>query len=133
MILDCLTIGSEVFARWNSNKKPTRYFHGYITKVRKTSVEVSPSGSYGAKVNEIQELPRAEKYSVIRDKKSKPAEIKIESEIITASEDKVGFSKGKVKQKFNTWYGVELDDGKKIWSKAHDIRLLRSPVYCDRE
>ncbi|KAL9989269.1 hypothetical protein ACROYT_G003802 [Oculina patagonica] len=130
---DCLTIGSEVFARWNSVNKHTRYFHGYITKVRKTSVEVAPSGKHGAKVSEIDELPRAKEYYVIRDRESKPADIKIGSEVIAASADNVGFSQGKLTQKFNTWYGVELGNGEKIWSKAHDIRLLTSPVYCDRE
>jgi len=129
----CLTIGSEVFARWNSVKEHTRYFHGFITKVRKTSVEVSPSGKHGAKVNEIAERPRAKQFYVIIDKKSKPVEIKLGSEVIVASKDNFGFSKGKVTQKFVTWYGVELGNGEKVWSKARDIRLLRTPVYCDRE
>lgn len=133
IISDCLTVGSEVFARWNSVNKHTRYFHGYITKVRKTSVEVSPSGRHGARINEINELPRAKQYYVIRDKKSKPAEINIGSEVIAASADNVGFSQGKVTRNFNMWYGIELGNGKEIWSKAHDIRLLRIPVYCDRE
>lgn len=129
---DCLTIGSEVFARWNSVKQHTRYFHGFITKVRETSVEVSPSGEHGAKVNEIVERPRAKQFYVIIDKKSKPAEIKLGSEVIVASKDNFG-SQGKVTQKFVTWYGVQLGNGEKVWSKAHDIRLLRTPVYCDRE
>lgn len=133
IISDCLTIGSEVLARWNSVKEHTRYFHGFITKVRKTSVEVSPSGKDGAKVNEIVERPRAKQFYVIIDKKSKPAEIKLGSEVIVASKDNYGFSQGKITQKFVTWYGVELGNGEKVWSKAHDIRLLRPPVYCDRE
>ncbi|XP_020615812.1 CUB and sushi domain-containing protein 3-like isoform X2 [Orbicella faveolata] len=130
---DCLTIGSEVFAHWNSVKEHTRFFHGFITKVRKTSVEVSPSGKHGAKVNEIVERPRAKQFYVIIDKKSKPTEIKLGSEVIVASKDNLGFSQGKVTQKFVTWYGVQLGNGEKVWSKAHDIRLLRAPVYCDRE
>lgn len=134
IISDCLTIGSEVFARWNSVNQHTRYFHGFITKVRETSVEVSPSGKHGAKVNEIVERPRANKqFYVISDKKSKPAEIKVGSEVIVASKDNFGFSQGKVTQKFVTWYGVQLGNGKKVWSKAHDIRLLRTPIYCDKE
>ena len=70
---------------------------------------------------------------MIRDKKSKPAEIKIGSEVIAASADNVGFSQGKVTRNFNMWYGIELGNGEEIWSKARDIRLLRIPVYCDRE
>ena len=133
VISGCLTIGSEVFARWNSVKEHTRYFHGFITKVRKTSVEVSPSGKHGAKVNEVVERPRAKQFYVIIDKKSKPVEIKLGSEVIVASKDNFGFSKGKVTQEFVTWYGVQLGNGEKVWSKASDIRLLRTPVYCDRE
>ena len=122
-----------MFARWNNINKHTRYFHGFITKIRKTSVEVTPSGNHGAIVSEIVELPRAEKHYVIIDKQSKPSEIRTGAEIIVASDDRVGFSQGKVTQKFATWYGVKLGNGKKIWSKARDIRLLKSPVYCDRE
>jgi len=129
----CLTIGSEVFARWNSVNKHTRYFHGFITKVRKTSVEVTASGNHGARVNGIVELPRAEKQYVIMDKKSKPSEIITGAEVIVASEDRIGFSQGKVTRKFATWYEIELGNGKNVWSKARDIRLLKSPVYCDRE
>ncbi|KAJ7383495.1 hypothetical protein OS493_027659 [Desmophyllum pertusum] len=128
---DCLTFGSEVFARWHSVN--TRYFHGYVTKVRETSIEVSPSGKHGSKVNDIVEWPRAKEYNVIRDKKSKSAEIRIGSEVIVPSMDNIGFSQGKVTQKFVTWYGVELGNGEKIWSKAHDIRLLKKPIYCDKE
>lgn len=134
IISDCLTIGSEVFARRNSVNQHTRYFHGFITKVRETSVEVSPSGKHGAKVNEIVQRPRANKqFYVIIDKKSKPAEIKVGSEVIVASKDNFGFSQGKVTQKFVTWYGVQLGNGEKVWSKAHDIRLLRTPIYCDKQ
>ena len=131
----CLAVGSEVFARWSSFKKHTRYFHGFITKIRKTSVEVTPSGSHGARVNDIQELPRAEKHYVVIDIKSKPAEITTGAEVIVASEDDIGFSQGKVGRILGEalWFEVELGTGKNVWRKADDIRLLKSPVYCDRE
>lgn len=96
-------------------------------------MEVTPSGDHGARVNDIVELPRAEKYFVIVDKKSKPADITAGSEVIVASSDGIGFSQGKVMQKFFTWYDIELGNGDKLWREASKIRILKSPVYCDRE
>lgn len=96
-------------------------------------MEVTPSGNHGARVNSIMELPRAEKRYVILDRQSKPAEIRTGAEVIVASDDRIGFSQGKVTQTFSTWYGVELGNGKKVWSKARDIRLLKGLIYCDRE
>lgn len=122
-----------MFARWNTINKHTRYFHGFITKIRKTSVEVTPSGNHGARVDKIVELPRAEKLYVMIDKQSNPSDIRIGAEVIVSSDDRIGFSQGKVTQKFATFYGVELGNGSKVWKKATDIRLLKSPVYCDRE
>ncbi|XP_068694975.1 sushi, von Willebrand factor type A, EGF and pentraxin domain-containing protein 1-like isoform X1 [Montipora foliosa] len=132
-ISECLAVGSEVFARWNTIDKHTRYFHGFITKIDKTSVEVTPSGNHGAKVDKIVELPRSEKLYVVINKQSNPSDIRIGAEVIVSSDDRIGFSQGKVTQKFATWYGVELGNGSKVWKKATDIRLLKSPVYCDRE
>ena len=132
-IPECLAVGSRVFARWNTINKHTRYFHGFITKIRKTSVEITPSGNYGARVNRIIELPRAEKRLVIIDKQSKPSEINLGAEVIVASEDSIGFSQGQVTQRFDPWYGVDVGTPRMVWKKARDIRLLINPIYCDRE
>ncbi|XP_015755045.1 PREDICTED: sushi, von Willebrand factor type A, EGF and pentraxin domain-containing protein 1-like isoform X7 [Acropora digitifera] len=130
---ECLAVGSGVFARWNTINKHTRYFHGFITKIRKTSVEITPSGNYGARVNRIIELPRAEKRLVIIDKQSKPSEINLGAEVIVASQDRIGFSQGQVTQRFGTWYGVDVGNRRMFWKMARDIRLLINPIYCDRE
>ena len=132
-IPECLAVGSGVFARWNTINKHTRYFHGFITKIRKTSVEITPSGNYGARVNRIIELPRAEKRLVIIDKQSKPSEINLGAEVIVASQDRIGFSQGQVTQRFGTWYGVDVGNRRMVWKMARDIRLLINPIYCDRE
>ena len=132
-ISECLAVGSRVFARWNTINKHTRYFHGFITKIRKTSVEITPSGNYGARVDRIIELPRAEKRFVIIDKQSKPSEINLGSEVIVASEDGIGFSQGQVTQRFSPWYGVDVGNPRIVWKMAPDIRLLINPIYCDRE
>lgn len=130
---ECLAVGSRVFARWNTINKHTRYFHGFITKIRKTSVEITPSGNHGARVNRIIELPRAEKRFVIIDKQSKPSEINLGAKVIVASEDSIGFSQGQVTQRFDPWYGVDVGTPRMVWKKARDIRLLINPIYCDRE
>ncbi|XP_067016811.1 sushi, von Willebrand factor type A, EGF and pentraxin domain-containing protein 1-like isoform X5 [Acropora muricata] len=130
---ECLAVGSRVFARWNTINKHTRYFHGFITKIRKTSVEITPSGNYGARVNRIIELPRAEKRLVIIDKQSKPSEINLGADVIVASQDRIGFSQGQVTKRFGTWYGVDVGNRRMVWKKARDIRLLINPIYCDRE
>lgn len=132
-IPECLAVGSRVFARWNTINKHTRYFHGFITKIRKTSVEITPSGNYGARVNRIIELPRAEKRLVIIDKQSKPSEINLGAEVIVASQDRIGFSQGQATQRFGTWYGVDVGNRRMVWKMARDIRLLINPIYCDRE
>lgn len=136
LFLGCLTVGSEVLARWNSLKNPTRYFHGFIAKIRETSVDVTPSGKHNARVNDIVELPRAEKHYVIKDETSKENDIKTGAEVIVTSQDGIGFSRGKVDRIFGRsvkWYEVQLGDGKNVWRKASAMRLLISPVYCDRE
>lgn len=130
---DCLTFGSEVFAHWNSVKKHTRYIHGYVTKVRQTSVDVSPSGKHGGNANSIFELPREKEFYVINDRKSSSQEIRIGSEVIVASSDKVGFSQGIVTKKYFTWYGVEIGNGKTVWGTVDNIRLLKRPIYCEKE
>lgn len=130
---DCLTFGSEVFAHWNSVKKHTRYIHGYVTKVRQTSVDVSPSGKHGGNANSIFELPREKEFYVINDRKSSSQEIRIGSEVIVASSDKVGFSQGIVTQKYFAWYGVEIGNGKTVWGTVDNIRLLKRPIYCEKE
>lgn len=130
---ECLTFGSEVFAHWNSIKKHTRYIHGYVTKVHRTSVHISPSGKHGGNADSIFELPRKKEFYVIKDEKSSPQEIKIGSDVIVASKDNVGFSQGKVTQKYYSWYGVELGNGKTVWGKVDEIRLLKRPIYCEKE
>ena len=70
---------------------------------------------------------------MIKDTKSTPREIRIGSDVIVASKDNAGFSRGKVTQKFVTWYGVELGNGEKVWGTANDIRLLKRPIYCEKE
>lgn len=70
---------------------------------------------------------------MIKDEKSSPQEIKIGSDVIVASKDKVGFSQGKVTQKYYSWYGVELGNGKTVWGKVDEIRLLKRPIYCEKE
>lgn len=96
-------------------------------------MKITPSGNYGERVNRIIELLRAEKRFVITDKQSKPSEIILGAEVIVASHDRIGFSRGQVTQRFGTWYGVEVGNGRKVWKMARDIRLLRNPTYCDRE
>ena len=70
---------------------------------------------------------------MIKDEKRSPQEINIGSEVIVASKDKVGFSQGKVTQKYYSWYGAELGNGETIWGTMDEIRLLKGPIYCEKE
>ena len=127
----CITVGSKVFWWFKTVRQHSRFYHGYVIKVRSTSVDVSPSGNHGGKLNNIMELPRAQNLLVIRDRLPKPSDISIGSDVIVTAIDGVGFSRGKVVKEFATWYGVELGNKKIVWGRLSDIRLLKRPTYCD--